>query len=624
MTEKGKSTKIFRLLGIEGGGTHTTAVYKVGKKIETATFGTGNIYLLTEEKLRNLFMQIHSRFPEADCVVAGMAGARNESDFQRINTILNSLWKDAECLGTNDLEVGIANKGYKEDAPKILLVAGTGSCAYGKTPNGKTLKVGAWGHILGDSGSAYDAGLTALKFIAKDFDRLGKLSPLGEKVINSLSLSSPDNLVEWAKTATKSDIAGIAKLVFEMADKKDAIAMKVIKHILDALTELTVVCTERLLGNKRQYVEILLNGGIFEHNKWFVNLFAENISKHLPKAAIKNIAGKSYLGAIELAKIHYKAMPSGQTKSQEKPSEPILNKKEQLFPQDGNALNSISAYLPTSIALSPTELPNPLSKDLDKMPIEDAVRLFLQEDKKIPDAILPFVEEIALAIEMIADSFNRGGRLIYVGAGTSGRIAMLDAAECPPTFGVEPEMVQAIIAGGKEALQRSIEGAEDDFISGQSEIYGRNVNPRDFVLGIAASGTTRFVWGALSAAHEKGAKTMLLCFNPNLKMPSAFRPEIVICANTGAELLTGSTRLKAGTATKMILNIISTLSMARIGRVKGNLMLRMLPTNEKLRRRAIRIVCQAGNVSPEIAKDLLEKSNWDIQSAIDQAIRLAR
>jgi N-acetylmuramic acid 6-phosphate etherase len=185
-------------------------------------------------------------------------------------------------------------------------------------------------------------------------------------------------------------------------------------------------------------------------------------------------------------------------------------------------------------------------------------------------------------------------------------------------------MVQAIIAGGKEALQRSIEGAEDDFISGQSEIYGRNVNPRDFVLGIAASGTTRFVWGALSAAHEKGAKTMLLCFNPNLKMPSAFRPEIVICANTGAELLTGSTRLKAGTATKMILNIISTLSMARIGRVKGNLMLRMLPTNEKLRQRAIRIVSQAGNVSPEIAKDLLEKSNWDIQSAIDQAIRLAR
>lgn len=621
MSEGNESKRTPRLLGIEGGGTHTTAAYKVGNKIATETFSAGNIYLLSDEDLQNLFQQINARFPEADCVVAGMAGARSETDFQRIQTILQSLWTDAKCVGTNDLEVGIANGEFTQNAPKILLVAGTGSCAYGKTPDGKTIKVGAWGHVFGDVGSAYDAGLTALKLVAKHHDRFGKVSPLGEKILELLLLSSLDDLVEWAKTATKSDIAGIAKVVFAMARENDAIAKKVVKHTLNSLTDLIVTCAERLTGNKKQRVEILLNGGIFEHNKWFEELFKNEVSKKLPEAKVKNIAGKSYLGAIEIAKKQCQTLRAYPVK---KSVEPSLSKEEELLPKTDDFREYILHHLPTPTALSPTELPNTLSKDLDKMPVENAVRLFLQEDAKIPEAIKPFVKDIACAVEMVADSFKKGGRLIYVGAGTSGRIAMLDAAECPPTFGVEPDMVQAIIAGGSAALQRSIEGAEDDFFAGQSEIYNRKVNPRDFVIGIAASGTTKFVWGALSAAREKGAKTMLLCFNPNLKMPLAFKPDIVICPKTGAELLTGSTRLKAGTATKMILNIISTLSMARIGRVKGNLMLKMIPTNEKLRKRAIRIVSQSSNVSPEIAKDLLEKSNWDIQSALEQAIRLAR
>ncbi|MCX7872706.1 MAG: N-acetylmuramic acid 6-phosphate etherase, partial [Verrucomicrobiae bacterium] len=513
MTEEIELKDKSRLLGIEGGGTHTTAVYKVGNRVETETFGPGNIYTVSEEQLRELFEQIHNRFSEVDCVVAGMAGARNESDFQKICLILQSLWKDAECVGTNDLEVGIANAEETNNVPAILLIAGTGSCAYGKTPGGKVVKTGAWGHVFGDLGSSYDAGIISLKLVAMDYDLNGKISQLGERILNLLSLNSMDDLVVWAKTASKSDIAGVAKVVFDMAGEDDELVDDVIKHVLVGLSHLTISCAHRLLSSDKQRVEVLVNGGIFEKNKWFVNLFSECVRQSLPHASVTDISGFSHLGAIKIAKKHYQNVCGEREVSIEK------SKKEELPQKEDKMEDFWIHHLPVSTELSPTELPNPLSKGLDKMPLEDAVRLFLQEDAKIPDAILPFTNEISRAVEIIADSFKHGGRLIYVGAGTSGRIAALDAAECPPTFGVEPQMVQAIIAGGYRALQRSVEGAEDDFFAAESEICERNVGLCDVVFGVAASGTTRFVWGALSAAKKRGAKTILLCFNPNLKIP---------------------------------------------------------------------------------------------------------
>ncbi len=269
-----------------------------------------------------------------------------------------------------------------------------------------------------------------------------------------------------------------------------------------------------------------------------------------------------------------------------------------------------------STRLSPTERRNPRSQHLDKLSAADAVRLMLSEEARVPRILLRHHQKLTTAVDWVARAFRRGGRLIYVGAGTSGRLGVLDASECPPTFRAPPEMVQGIMAGGEVALRRSVEGAEDDDAAGAKEIAVRQIGSKDVVLGIAASGTTPFVWGALREAKRRRATTILLCFNPFLAIPRALRPRLMIAPNLGPEVLTGSTRLKAGTATKLVLNLITTLAMVRLGKVMSNLMVDMVPSNAKLRDRAVRIVQQLTNRSYEQSEAALRRNRWVIQRAV--------
>jgi N-acetylmuramic acid 6-phosphate etherase len=217
---------------------------------------------------------------------------------------------------------------------------------------------------------------------------------------------------------------------------------------------------------------------------------------------------------------------------------------------------------------------------------------------------------------LIINALKKGNRLFYVGAGTSGRLGILDASECPPTFRTDPEMVQAIIAGGQPAIFKAIEGAEDDPAAGARAIQFRGVGKGDVVVGIAASGRTPFVWGALAEAKKRGGKVILLCFNPNLSLPKTPKLDVLIAADVGPELLTGSTRLKSGTATKIILNIFTTLSMVRLGKVASNLMIDLNPSNVKLRDRAVRIVQQLICVSREQSQSRLEQCGWVVKEAL--------
>lgn len=258
---------------------------------------------------------------------------------------------------------------------------------------------------------------------------------------------------------------------------------------------------------------------------------------------------------------------------------------------------------------------------LDRLSIAAAVRLMLSEEAKVPRILMRWESEIATAVKLVAAAFRNGGRLFYVGAGTSGRLGVLDASECPPTFCTAPEMVQGLIAGGETALRKSVEGAEDDPAAGARAIHEHNVSRSDVVVGIAASGTTPFVWGALAEAKRLGAKTILLCFNPYLRIPRPFRPQLVISPNLGPEVLTGSTRLKAGTATKLVLNTLTTLAMVQLGKVASNLMVDVSPTNVKLRARATRILQELAAVDGPTARRTLERSGWVIKTA---AARLAR
>jgi len=254
------------------------------------------------------------------------------------------------------------------------------------------------------------------------------------------------------------------------------------------------------------------------------------------------------------------------------------------------------------------------SMGLDEMSIDEAIVLMNFQDRQACEAVASQRQNLARAVEIVSERLRQGGRLIYVGAGTSGRLGVLDAAECPPTFRSDPQMVQGIIAGGEAAMFRSQEGAEDRAEDGAAAIDGKEAGPRDVVVGIAAGGTTPFVHGALRRAVESGAATIFLtCVQPTDAEPKV---DLVIRPLVGPEILTGSTRLKAGTATKLVLNTITTLAMVQLGKVYQNLMVDLRATNQKLWDRGARIVATLTGLTREPALDLLKRADGHVKTAI--------
>ena len=258
-----------------------------------------------------------------------------------------------------------------------------------------------------------------------------------------------------------------------------------------------------------------------------------------------------------------------------------------------------------------TEQRNPASKNLDRMTALEIVRLMNREDRKVAAAVGRELPAIARAVDAIVDAIRKGGRLIYVGAGSSGRMGVLDAAECPPTFGTSPKVVVALIAGGRRAITRAVEGAEDSERNGERDLRAKKLTRNDVVVGIAASGTTPYVVGALKYARARGATTVAV--TSNLRMPVGRLAKIVIAPEVGPEVLTGSTRLKAGTSQKMVLNMLSTAVMARLGHVYENLMIDVMLTNEKLAERALRILAEASGKRVSAAEHALRAGGHDLR-----------
>ena len=261
-----------------------------------------------------------------------------------------------------------------------------------------------------------------------------------------------------------------------------------------------------------------------------------------------------------------------------------------------------------------TEKRNARSRDIDRGSALQIVDILGAEDALVAKAVRCERRRIADAVEMIVDAFRRGGRLFYVGAGTSGRLGVLDASECPPTFGVPPTMVQGIIAGGRRALVRSVEGAEDREADGAAAVDRKRIGPRDVVIGIAACGLTPYVRGAVARARRRGARTAFVTCAP--EVAREIEADIVINPVVGPEAVTGSTRMKAGTATKLVLNTLTTAAMIRLGKVYGNLMVDLRATNAKLRDRAERIVMAAAGVPRAKARALLKNAGGEAKTAI--------
>jgi N-acetylmuramic acid 6-phosphate etherase len=585
-------------LGIEGGGTRTTALLADarGREIRRAEFGPGNVRLLDDRALVRLLRRVAKQFEKPDAIGLGLAGARNETDRQRVRAAVAKVWKKTPCHVTHDLEVALmvgralraCRGGLGQPAiPAVLVLSGTGSCCFGMAADGRTAKMGGWGHVLGDKGSGFEIGLRGLKAVVFYFDRDGTWSRLGERLLAATNCNEPDDLIDWASGADKDAMAALAPEVFAAAKARDRIARDVLAGAAGMLAKDAATCAGKL-AKKNSPVDFVLSGGVLRNQPAFARKVATEIKSRWPKAKVSTQKHDDVLGAIALAR----------------------DLVSSLNPQPSTLNPSTSHKI--SARLSPTEERNRRSMNFDKLPTRSAITLMLSEEARGAKAVLGESKKIARIVGWVAAALKNGGRLFYVGAGTSGRLGVLDASECPPTFRAKPEQVQGIIAGGPQALTRSIEGAEDDPDAGARAIQFRGVGKRDVVIGIAASGRTPFVWGAMAAAARRGARTAWVCCDPTLKRRAGV-PHLIVAPGIGPEVLTGSTRLKAGTATKLILNCITTLAMARLGKVCGNLMVDLDPKNKKLRERAVRIVQMLTGAEDGEAWVGLEKCGWDIR-----------
>ena len=574
-----------RILGVEGGGTKTAWVLVERdadslRVIDQGKLPPSNFRLVSPERLRAIFEQMPA---DANRVGMFLAGCATEEDRGLLTKLCAEVWPKAKIIAGSDRDSGLAAALGRGDG--IAVNAGTGASVTGRRGD-RIEKAGGWGHILGDAGGGYFLSLQALRFILREYDLHRGEAQFTAAILRALSLNSRDELVRWAHTADKMDVAGLAPVVFECAMNGDESVMKLVDEAAGVLSEYTAAVATRLglLAPK-----VVLLGGLFQRDGVYVHAFKRKMKKNLSDARVAMSEQSPELGAAWLA-----------SQMEERATVAIAARGDES----------------ASLARASTEQRNPRSETLEKLSARELVELFVEEESFVQEALRKESGSLARAIEMVTKSLRDGGRLFYVGAGTSGRLAVLDASEIPPTFSAPPDKVQGIIAGGATALSRSVEGAEDERGGGALAIEERGVTGADVVCGITASGRAPFVVGALAEAKKRGASTILLTCNPERDRLAGCDLEIDL--PTGPELLTGSTRLKAGTATKIALNMISTGAMIGLGKVRGNLMIDLTISNTKLRDRAIRLVSELAKCDASEATERLETHHWNVRAALEE------
>src|SRR6267143_1326375 len=535
-----------KILGVEGGGTKTSWVLVEHGENELRVLDQGklppaNFRLATPDQLRSMFGELPKEITRAGIFLAGCG---TEEDRHSLARLCAEIWPAAKIVTGSDRDSGLAAALGHADG--IAVNAGSGSSVTGRRGD-KIEKAGGWGHILGDAGGGYVLSLQALRLILREYDLHRGEVQFTTKILRALSLNNLDELVRWAQTADKMELAMLTPVVFEAAAAGDSRVMEIIEEGARVLCEYTEAVATRLhvLAPK-----VVLLGGLFQRDSIYNHAFRRRLKKTLPDARVANSERAPEFGAAWLAA--------------EMPSWPEIHA--------GRAPEKID-----DLAAALTEQRNPRSANLEAMNSQDFVKLFVDEEKFVGEALRAVIVDLARAIEVVAESLRKGGRLFYVGAGSSGRLGALDASEIPPTFGASPELVQ----------------------------------------GITASGRTPFVLGALARAKSLGAKTILLSCNP--ARDRKVDVDLAIDLAVGPEILTGSTRLKAGTATKIALNIISTGVMVALGKVRGNLMIDLNTSSTKLRDRATRMVADLTQCDYNLAQKQLEESGWDLRAVLKKA-----
>ncbi len=455
-----------RILGVEGGGTKTAWVL-----VEAVTSGSdagtefrildqgklppSNLRLTTPDRLREVFAELPKQIDRAGIFLAGCS---TEEDRRSLALICRDIWPNAKIVTGSDRDSGLA--AALDHGDGIVVNAGSGSSVTGRR-NDRIERAGGWGHILGDTGGGYFLSIEALRLILREYDlRRGEMQ-FTAKILHALSLNNLDELVRWAQTADKMEIAMLAPVVFEAAAGGDAYVNEIVEEGARVLCEYTEAVASRLhlLAPK-----VVLMGGLFYRDSIYTHAFRRRLKKNLPDARVTVAERLPEFGAAWLAAERVDRVA---------------------FQPKRREIEDLAAAL--------TEQRNPRSENLEKMSARQLAELFVEEEKFVEDALRGATGDLARAIEIVTESLRSHGRLFYVGAGSSGRIGVLDASEIPPTFSASPDLVQGIIAGGTTALYRSVEGAEDEESAGTLALRERRIRNGDVVIGITASGRTPFV-----------------------------------------------------------------------------------------------------------------------------------
>ncbi len=584
-------------IGINGGATRTTLVAVTPDltqlaKVESGPTNYHNIGLAAtranlSEGLSQLAQTLNMPMGSFAGIGAGLAGVDRPEDQALIREVFRSIVPNMPLVVENDaIPALMAGAGERYG---VITISGTGSITYGVNRAGDLLRCGGWGYFL-DEGSGYDIAREAIRAVADATDEAAPTTLLTERLLARLNLPNPQALIPWlyAPERTVTEVAGAAAEAVMLIDD-DLTARRIIVQAADRLAKAAMTVARRLDFEVSAF-PVVMSGGLFDNCELLRLRFAYTVRTLYPRAEIIHAARSAAVGAAML-----------------------------VLAKEGLSAKFEMGGIPVVVAdRRATEQRSILTMHAGSRPTLELLSTMNWEDSRIGAILAPQLPQLAALIDEAAPRFKQGGRVIMAGAGTSGRLAVLDAVECRPTFGVTPEQVMGILAGGNDAMMNSIEGAEDDEAEGRAQIAGRDVGDLDTVIGVAASGSTPFVIGILKEAAERGALTGSI--TNVVDAPISRLAQYPLVAATGPEVLTGSTRLRAGTAQKLLLNMLTTGIMVRAGRTLDNLMIDMAASNLKLNHRAKVIVQDATGLSIEQAAILLAEADGNIRHAIESGL----
>lgn len=608
--------------GIDGGGSQTTAclVDADTGAVAWGEAGASNPHAVglvgaceaIEEALGEAARRLGrdpsaSGLDAAEALVCCLSGAGRAEEQEAIRTELVSRGVATQVSVCNDAEAVLASATVSGTG--IAVIAGTGSFAWGRNGAGETTRADGWGNLLGDESGGFGIAQEALRAACRHHDGRGPETRLLKMALEHFCVDAAPELIALLATPEipRGAVAGFAPSVFRAAEIFDPAAIAIVERAAAELAKSTLAVRNRLFAAD-EVCTVVVGGGVARNEPFLREQFAARLHASSPRDRILLPAAAPALGAARLALVSAGVDPTAPALRDTDPPEAIGG-------DAGAESHARALRVFEECAGLLTEQRNPASVDIDEADAIDIVRLMNLEDAGVAPAVEKELPEIAEAVDRITKVIRDGGRLFYVGAGTSGRLGCLDAAECPPTFGTPPNMVQAVIAGGLATLLRSREGAEDQ--SAVEDLQDRAFGPGDILVGLAASRRTPYVLSALQHARAVGAQTVLVtCSPPPEPMESV---DVLIAPVVGPEVVMGSTRLKAATAQKMVLNMLTTASMVRLGKTYRGMMVDLQMSCGKLAERAKRTIMMLTGLDYEACSRVLSDADGSVKRAIVMA-----